>query len=244
MKLNINAVHIYKINNWERLSSNEPVTLSVDENNDGITDKHANLESGLNGDEINALLLKRPVGEPAFPILLFVIVGCFCAIGAVGILTEVGKWGLLILFLPLYTRIKKEELLDQPTRYKIYGYIIGNPGAHFGLIKAELELGSGQLVYHLRQLQKANMIYSREDGVKKRFYPAHVPKPRRGIPHISDIQEKILGIIKNNSGISQKKVASSVGISRQVAGYHLAIMEDKGIIKKEVVGRNARYYPY
>jgi DNA-binding transcriptional ArsR family regulator len=243
MKLNINAVHIYKINNWERLSSNEPVTLSVDENNDGITDKHANLESGLNGDEINALLLKRPVGEPAFPILLFVIVGCFCAIGAVGILTEVGKWGLLILFLPLYTRIKKEELLDQPTRYKIYGYIIGNPGAHFGLIKVELELGSGQLVYHLRQLQKANLIYSREDGVKKRFYPAHVPKPRKGLPHISDIQEKILGIIKNNSGISQKKVASSVGISRQVAGYHLTIMEGKGVIKKEVVGRNARYYP-
>ncbi len=243
MKLNNNAIHIYKINTWGDLDSNKPLTLFVDENKDGKIDNSLDLESGLTGDDVEALLLKRPVTEPVFPLLLFIIIGSICAIGVGSLLTEIGKLALLTLFLPLYTRIKKEELLDQPTRYKIYGYIIGNPGAHFGLIKEELELGSGQLVYHLRQLRDANLIYSRADGVKKRFYPAHTPKPKRGIPNISDFQEKILGIIKNNSGIGQKKLASSMGISRQVAGYHLTIMEKKGFIKKKVIGRETKYYP-
>jgi predicted transcriptional regulator len=148
----------------------------------------------------------------------------------------------LVIFIPLYSRLKKQKLLDQPTRYKIYGYIIGNPGAYFGLIKEELELGNGQLVYHLKQLEDAHMIYSREDGPKKRFYPSDIPRAKEGSSNISSIQDKILGVIKNNSGIGQKKIASEMGISRQVAGYHLTKMERKGLIDKEVKGRETRYY--
>jgi predicted transcriptional regulator len=110
------------------------------------------------------------------------------------------------------------------------------------LIKDDLDLGSGQLVYHLKQLEEAHMVYSREDGVKKRFYPADAPRSKKVTPNISDIQEEILGVVEDNSGIAQKKIASSVGISRQVAGYHLTKMAQKGLIDKEVVGRETRYY--
>jgi parallel beta-helix repeat protein len=170
------------------------------------------------------------------------LIGFIGAIGIGGIFIEVFKYGLLVIFIPLYSRLKKQKLLDQPTRYKIYGYIIGNPGAYFGLIKEELELGNGQLVYHLKQLEDAHMIYSREDGPKKRFYPSDIPRAKEGSSNISSIQDKILGVIKNNSGIGQKKIASEMGISRQVAGYHLTKMERKGLIDKEVKGRETRYY--
>ncbi len=184
----------------------------------------------------------KPAG-PAFPLGLVILIGFIGAIGVSGLCIEVMKYGLLTLFLPLYSRIKRERLLDQPTRERIYGYIIGVPGAHFGLIKEELALGSGQLVHHLKQLQDAHLIYSREDGIKKRFYPMEISRPKSRVPHFSEIQEKILGIIKNNSGIGQKRIASSIGISRQVAGYHLTKMERKGLIEKEVIGRESRYYP-
>jgi predicted transcriptional regulator len=172
---------------------------------------------------------------------LVLVVGFVGIIGIGGLFVEVLKYGLLVIFLPLYTRLKKQKLLDQPTRYKIYGYIIGNPGAHFGLIKDELELGNGQLVYHLKQLEDAHMIYSREDGAKKRFYPSDV-SVKEGCPNISSIQEKILGVIRKNSGIGQKNIASEMGISRQVAGYHLTKMERRGLIDKKMEGREARYY--
>jgi predicted transcriptional regulator/nitrous oxidase accessory protein NosD len=174
---------------------------------------------------------------------LIFLVGFIGIIGVGSLLIEVMKYGLLIFFLPLYTRLKKEKLLDQPTRERIYGYVIGNPGAYFGLIKHELELGNGQLVYHIKQLEDAHLVYSREDGTKKRFYPSDVPRAKEGTPHISSIQEKIMGVIKDNSGIGQKKLAKTVGISRQVAGYHLTKMERKGLIDKEVAGRETKYYP-
>ncbi|UCE74674.1 MAG: right-handed parallel beta-helix repeat-containing protein [Methanomassiliicoccales archaeon] len=181
--------------------------------------------------------------ESPFPWGLIIAVGFIGAIGVSGLCIEIVKYAWLLFFLPLYSRIKKEKLLDQPTRYKIYGYIIGNPGAHFGLIKDDLDLGSGQLVYHIKQLTEAHLIYSRDDGAKKRFYPADIPKPKRAIPNLSDIQEKIFRIIKSNSGIGQKEIASSMGITRQVASYHLTTMERKGLINKQVVGRESRYYP-
>jgi DNA-binding transcriptional ArsR family regulator len=240
--LNRNAVHHYTIKDWDALDSKEPVTLSLDREGDGIIDSGVALESGLSGDDVYALLQTHPVSSPGFPILLFVIGGVIFTVGVGTFLTEVGKWAILCLFIPLYTRLKKEELLDQPTRYKIYGFIRGNPGAHFGLIKEDLELGSGQLVYHLKQLKEAKLIYSSEDGIKKRFYPANVPKPKSDKPQLSELQEKILGIIKRNSGVGQKKIASSIGISRQVVGYHLLILERKGAINKRAVGRKNNYY--
>ncbi|UCE39133.1 MAG: right-handed parallel beta-helix repeat-containing protein [Thermoplasmata archaeon] len=196
-------------------------------------------------DLVVALLAKEPVVKPTgpeFPWALIFLIGFIGAFGLAAISLEVMKYGLISLFIPLYSRIKKENLLDQPTRERIYGYIIGNPGAHFGLIRDDLGLGSGQLVYHIKHLEEAHMIYSREDGIKKRFYPADIPKPKGGIPTLSDIQEKILRIIEENSGIVQKRIASMMGISRQVAGYHLTKIEKKGLISREVVGRETRYY--
>ncbi len=244
MGLNNNETHIYKVNNWEGLGSSKSVTLSIDEESDGLIDRSVALETGLTGDDVDALLLKSPVIEPIFPFLLFFIIGSILAISIGSFLTEVGKWALLMLFLPLYSRIKKEELLNQPTRYKIHGYLIGNPGAHFGLIKQDLNMPNGQLAYHLRQMMGANIIYSKEDGIRKRFYPKDFPKSKGSEHYFSDTQEKILGVIKMKSGISQKKIAASIGISRQVAGYHLTKMEEIGLIKKERVGRESKYYPH
>jgi predicted transcriptional regulator len=242
VRLDENAIHQYKIKDWEELSSDESVILLIDKDSDGIVDNSVDLKTGLSGDDVMGLLQTNPVSPTGFPLLLFIMGSVICAIGVGSLMTEVGKWVIFALFLPLYTRLKKEELLDQPTRYKIYGFIRGNPGAHFGLIKEDLELGSGQLVYHLKKLKEANLVYSREDGIKKRFYPASVPKPKSGKPQLSELQEKILGIIKIDSGIGQRKIASSMGISRQVACYHLLILERKGVIDKRVDGRTNRYY--
>jgi len=193
-----------------------------------------------------SLELEEAITTPSksiFPWALILLVAFIGAVGISSLCIEVMKYGLLTMFLPLYTRIRKEKLLDQPTRERIYGYIIGNPGAYFGLIKEELDLGNGQLICHLKQLEDAHLIYSREDGAKKRFYPSDIPRAKSGTPLFSDIQEKILNIIKNNSGIGQKKIAVKMGISRQVASYHLTKMERKGLIDKEVIGRESRYYP-
>jgi parallel beta-helix repeat protein len=194
--------------------------------------------------EKEAATIKTTQSEfPWSTVLAIGFIGTLGALGAGGLFIEGVKFGLLTLFLPLYSRINRRNVLDQPTRYKILGYIIGNPGAHFGVIKHDLELGNGQLAEHIKHLTNAHMIYSKEDGFKKRFYPVGYPKQEEGEHPFSVIQEKILNIIKSNSGINQKRLASEIGISRQVAGYHLTKMEKEGLIEKEVIGRERKYYP-
>jgi predicted transcriptional regulator len=243
MRLTRNETHTYRINDWKNLDSKEPVTLLIDEDSDGIIERNVDLPSGLTGADVDRLPVRQPITEPGIPLFLFFILGTVLSLGAIGLLTEIGKWAVLSFFIALYSRIKKEDILDQPIRYKIHGFILGNPGAHFGLIKHVLDLPNGQLVHHLNQLTRTNLIYSKVDGAKKRFYPVNYPKSKDNEHFFSNLQEKILGTIKENSGISQKKVASQIGISRQVAGYHLTIMEQEGVIKKEVVGRETKYYP-
>jgi parallel beta-helix repeat protein len=193
--------------------------------------------------EKESLIVKTTDSEfPWASVIAIGFIGVIGGIGASALLIDAAKYGLLLWFLPLFSRINRKNVLDQPTRYKILGYIIGNPGAHFGLIKHDLELGNGQLADHLRHLTKTHLIYSKTDGLKKRFYPVGYPKKEDGEHPFSALQEKIFSIIRSNSGISQKRLASEIGISRQVAGYHLTKMEKEGVIEKEVVGRESRYY--
>jgi len=141
----------------------------------------------------------------------------------------------------LFTNFTFWDAIESGLYYVIVGYYF-LIFAYFLLMRQVLELGSGQLVYHLKQLEDAKLIFSRVDGAKKRFYPANVPKSKDGSHHFSDIEEKMLRIIKDNSGIVQKKIASKMGISRQVAGYHLTQMTRLGVIDKEIDGRKTRYY--
>ncbi|MCK4971335.1 MAG: hypothetical protein KAS77_12425, partial [Thermoplasmata archaeon] len=86
------------------------------------------------------------------PMVLFTIAMIVAAIGFIGFFgfTEVGllfiMWGLLM---PLFTRLKKKEVLNQFTRGEIYGFIKANPGVHLTAIKENLGLANGVLAYHL-----------------------------------------------------------------------------------------------
>jgi predicted transcriptional regulator len=150
---------------------------------------------------------------------------------------------LISLFLPLFSRLKRSDILNQPIRERIYGYILGNPGANYGAIKQDLSIANGQLVYHLKQLADAHMIYSRKDGIKKRFFPVEHPKPKGPIYYLNETQKRILKAIRNLAGQTQQEIAKKAGISRQMAYYHLTKLEQKGIIYKETHGVKRRYYP-
>ena len=156
--------------------------------------------------------------------------------------TEVGRYAFLtIIFLPLYTKIKKDRVLDHYLRGKIHGYIIANPGEHYNAIKDQLEITNGALSYHLRVLEREGYVRSRMDGIFKRFYPADMKLPTTQ-RNISSFQEVILTIVKNNQGLSQKDIAKRIGASSQVINYHIKIMEEADLIRVDRTRRKSRVY--
>ncbi len=239
--------HYYFVNNWEGLTSDDnTVTLGIDDGSDGKIDFLIDLEDGMTGEEIEIIIMNKGKSDPSF----FTISNILLIIGFVGIAgiggligsTEVGKLALISLILPLYTRIKKEEVLDNEMRGMIRGYIIANPGDNYNSIKRALGLNNGALAYHLRVLEKANIIQSKQDGMFKRFYPTGMKIPMKNGGEISEMQRILLLEIAESPGISQKEIAKLVGLSKGVINYHVNVLLGKHLLQIEKRGRKTHCY--
>jgi predicted transcriptional regulator len=157
--------------------------------------------------------------------------------------TEVGKFRYLLLFLPLYTRINKEDVLNNFIRGRIYEYIREHPGENYNTIKRDLELKNGSLAYHLKTLESRGFIKSTRDGMYKRFYPKDMKIPTKPKLRLSPVQQNILDIIRVNPRISQKDMAEALRISRQVVSYHVNLMVESEVLRVEKDGKILRYFP-
>jgi parallel beta-helix repeat protein len=155
-----------------------------------------------------------------------------CIFASLYSLTEGGKYKFVGFMIPLYTRIKKDQVLNHYLRGRINGYIEANPGEHYNAIKYALNINNGALTYHLRVLERENVIVSKRDGMYKRFYPksANIPKNYR---RLSDVQKRIVKTINEFEGITQTEIANKLDISPQVVNYHVKILETAGIVQSE-----------
>lgn len=217
---------------------------SVDDSDgDGIPDQNSEVpgsgESEEKTDEENGGSLGRsypfiPLGggdEDDSALNLFM----FIPIMAVALLL------ILIISIFIYSRIRKDLLLEQENRKKIYKYIRENPGDYFRSIQRAVDLEVGTLSHHINILEKEQLLVSEQDGSHRRFYPAGV-KIDQGVK-LSRIQENILKSIKTEPGLTQSQIASKCGVSRKVVFYHVKFLRDTGAVREERVMRKPRYYP-
>ncbi len=246
VKIKNEETHHYFINNWEGLTSDlKAVTLGIDEDSDGKIDLSIDLENGMTGEEIQIIIMSKGKSDSAFLTTSLLLIVGFVSIAGIGCLigsSEVGKLALISLILPLYTRIKKEEVLDNEIRGMIRGYIIANPGDNYNSIKRALDLNNGTLAHHLRVLERADVIQSKQDGMFKRFYPASMKIPRDNGGEISEIQRILLSKIAESPGINQKEIASLLGLSKGVVSYHVKMLLGKQLLRIEKRGRKTFCY--
>lgn len=189
----------------------------------------------------------RVVGSPEseIPVFLFfqigAVIAAFVSLGLAS--TESFGYSLFnIIAFPLYSRIKKEEVLDHFVRGQIYGFIVSNPGEHYNSIREKLKVTNGTLSHHLRTLEVQGFIKSRKESIYRKFYPIEMKFPRdRGVK-LSDLQISILNLMGKRSAPTQKDIVSTLGISQQVASYNLRILARKGIVQVQKEGRKRKYY--
>jgi predicted transcriptional regulator len=192
-----------------------------------------------------AIFLFTEIGKVAlfyYIYLLYTFVVSLSAAGAIFLFTEIGKVALFYYIYLLYTRIKKEYILDNFTRGEIFGYIKANPGVHFSEIKRALELKNGSLAYHIKTLEKRELIVSRRDRGYKRFYPKTMKLPERNIRELIPVQRNIMHIVNESPGISQTAIAEKLDISFQLVHYHVKILREAEYIILEKDGKQTYCY--
>jgi predicted transcriptional regulator len=182
-------------------------------------------------------------------ILMVAFVGTGIGLAALFGVTQYGYLALMSLFLPLYVRLKKKDVLSHFTRGQIFGYIQANPGAHYNAIIQDLGLQNGVGAYHLKVLEREGFIKSMRDGIYKRFYPSDMKIPEKRV-HLSRVQKDILKEIQKHPGVTQKQISKLLDESKQVVNYNVKVLETASLIRVERVGRgtacfagNVRYIP-
>ncbi len=187
----------------------------------------------------------KVLGAPDFevPVVALAAVTIIFSMGAMVAATEIGRWSILVLFVPLYTKLRKEKILDQRTRGLIEGYVTANPGCNYTIIRDNLDLADGTLTYHLQVLEREGYVYSIREGLFRCFYPQGVPPPKRGKLHLSDTQADIIRIVKRIPGITVGEIASAMNRRPNVISYHLKLLREGGLVRMEEDGRHVRIYP-
>jgi predicted transcriptional regulator len=163
--------------------------------------------------------------------------GGIIAVAAVLGLTEPGKYAGMAIVAPLFTRLKKRQVLDNFTRGRIEGYIMANPGAHMNAIRDAFELSNGVTAYHLRVLEREGFVSSMTDGMKRRFYPGDKLEAHNKKQELSVTQNLLVSIMEKNPGVTQTELAKMAGTSPQVVNYHIRKLWRMDLITMDKDGR-------
>ena len=192
-------------------------------------------------DIVITLRERAPAGLP-FWFIATVILISFASLTLAGIFgIERSRYSFFTLLIPLYTRLNRENPFDNLNRGRVYGYIELNPGAHFNMILAALDLNNGTLVYHLEVLQRDGFVTSRQDGMYRRFYPKGVKPPLPLENGTSETQTRILKAIQEMPGITQKELVRLFGLRQSTLAYQMERLESMGYIAAEKRGRKVHY---
>lgn len=149
-------------------------------------------------------------------------------------LHEPSRFKFFLMLLPLYTRLKKEDLETLENRKEILGFIKGRPGTNYTTIMRELGIGNGTLTYHLKVLEDNRVIKSREDANRKLFYPRD--------HRIVEKRELILDLLQTSPGLAQKDIVRILRMSRRKANRKLGELVALGKVRIEKVGRENHYF--
>ena len=210
-------------------------SVSLDGEEDAMTTGHFQVKKG----EVDKFEI--PLPDPALAAGVGVVIaGVF--LGATHVY-EPWKYRLWSLLIPLYTRIGPKEIDKSEKRGEIMGYLRMNPGANFSTVKKDLGYGNGQLAHHLRMLENARRIKSRNNGTKKLFFPRDykIPNGYHLSPAARSLQKEILDILTHSPSLNQKELAEILEKDRKTVAYHLNKLVKNGMLRVEKRGREKLY---
>jgi predicted transcriptional regulator len=166
--------------------------------------------------------------------------GVVATIGASLLLTALAHGGYFGL---LHARLRRGNLLDHPTRGRIYDLVKAKPGIYRSAIAHELGLGLKTTRYHLRVLERGDVLGHIEHPGYRRYYVLGDLERAEALM-MAELQaghaEMIYDVVRDHPGITLTQLARAVHIS--VPSVHRSIerLRDAGLVQKRLEGREVR----
>lgn len=159
-----------------------------------------------------------------------------------GLLAYAAKKWWLSLFVPLYSRLAKSEILDNKVRARVFAHVKAHPGAHPSGIAAALGLGWGTIVYHLARLEESSLVTAREAHNRKCYFVVGGELDNAGRTAVAamstDKARAIVELLRASPGMSQKQLADKLGISQALLSWHVKRLVQSGVVVSVRDGRS------
>ncbi|HEX9816437.1 MAG TPA: hypothetical protein VGB18_05610, partial [Candidatus Thermoplasmatota archaeon] len=126
------------------------------------------------------------------------------------------KWRFAALAVPLYARLKKNEVLENPLRDDILAHVQETPGISASELGRRVECGWGTLVYHLTVLERMQLVSSAREGRHKRFFAqGRINYSDKGAVGLlaNPAARTILDAIRGSPGTIQKDLSVRLNLS-------------------------------
>lgn len=156
------------------------------------------------------------------------------------------KWRFAAFAVPLYARLKKNEVLENPLRDDILAHVQETPGISASELGRRVECGWGTLVYHLTVLERMQLVSSAREGRHKRFFAqGRINYSDKGAVGLlaNAAARTILDAIRQSPGTIQKDLSVQLNLSPGTVAWHVERLAAEGLVIKEDEGRTVRYYP-
>lgn len=136
-------------------------------------------------------------------------------------------------------------VLGHASRRQIYEHLLRLPGDHFRAIARALRMSVGSARHHLAVLVRSGLVYEEEADGRCRYYPrggavtTQVVGLYRKHWKYRDLRFRVLLAVHAVREAQPSGVARTLGISRQLAAYHMSRLAKQG----KLACRDGTYRP-
>lgn len=136
-------------------------------------------------------------------------------------------------------------VLVHASRRQIFEHLLRLPGDHFRSIARAMRMSVGSARHHLAVLVRSGLVYEEKAEGRCRYYPrggvatTQIMGLYRKHWKYRDLRFRVLLAVHAVRAAQPSTVARTLGISRQLAAYHLARLEKQG----KLTCRDGAYRP-
>jgi len=140
--------------------------------------------------------------------------------------------------------VMAEDALELESRRRIYEQVEAVPGIHLRELNRRLKIPMGVIEYHLRYLERYELIVSRREGRYKRYFI---------IGKLGSRDKELLALLRQqmprhilmhlllHPKTTHKKLRKVFSISASTLSFHLSKLLDANLIIQHRVGRKFQY---
>lgn len=140
-----------------------------------------------------------------------------------------------------------DPVLAVRARKRIYDFVRGNPGFHLREVARATGLSLTLVDYHLRFLEKHDLVVSEMDGEYKRFFPRSAPGTATG-PALSAEEKAVLGLLRQRVPLTvvsylmereeapHKAILQEVDVAASTLSHHLQKLVEAAVVERTPEG--------